>query len=200
MREIRNGFFGGLRQSAFFARCEQDAFGSWRRSAGNGRLRARVRARNEILGEGLRDEAERDEQAQVVLDDRHVVDSVATPQVRGNLEEDDVGETHNRVLAELVSEAQRDVGFRRAAPLLGGRVRNGFSAALGAPLLRHRCCQATFCEAVSSSARATTFALSGGGLESDAPEPGWQKLRENEGEIGYFLVKFGVELWGWISN
>ena len=31
-------------------------------------------------------------------------------------------------------------------------------------------------------------------------ESGWQKLRENEGEIGYFLVKFGVELWGEISN
>ena len=28
----------------------------------------------------------------------------------------------------------------------------------------------------------------------------WQKLRENEGEIGYFLVKFGVELWGGIFN
>ena len=160
------------------------------------RLRARVRARNEILGEGLRDEEERDEQAQVVLDDRHVVDSVATPQVRGNLQQDDVGETHDGMLAKLVSEAKRDVGFRRAAPLLGGRVRNGFSAALGAPLLPRHLRQATFCEAVSSSARATTFALSGGGLESDAPESGWQKLRENEGEIGYF---FG-EIWGGIMG
>ena len=137
-----------------------------------------------------------DSEAQVVLDDRHVVDSVATPQVRGNLQQDDVGETHDGMLAKLVSEAKRDVGFRRAAPLLGGRVRGGFSAALSALRLRHRCPSATFCEAVSSSARATTFALSGGGLESDAPESGWQKLRENEGEIGYFLVKFGVELWG----
>ena len=152
--------------------------------------------RNEILGEGLRDEAERDEQAQVVLDDRHVVDSVATPQVRGNLQQDDVGETHDGMLAKLVSEAKRDVGFRRAAPLLGGRVRNGFSAALGAPLLRRHLRQATFCEAVSSSARATTFALSGG----DAPESGWQKLRENEGGIGYFFGEIWVELWGGISN
>ena len=104
------------------------------------RARARSRARNEILGEGLRDEAERDEQAQVVLDDRHVVDSVATPQVRGNLQQDDVGETHDGMLAKLVSEAKRDVGFRRAAPLLGGRVRNGFSAALGAPAPTAACC------------------------------------------------------------
>ena len=79
-------------------------------------------------------------------------------------------------------------GASRAAALLGGRVRNGLSAALGAPLLRRHLRQATFCEAVSSSARATTFALSGG----DAPESGWQKLRENEGGIGYF---FG-EIWG----
>ena len=36
------------------------------------------------------------------------------------------------VLAELVSEAQRDVGRTRGGPL-GGRVRGGVSAALGAP-------------------------------------------------------------------
>ena len=40
-------------------------------------------------------------------------------------------------------------------------------------------------------------ALSGGDApESDASESGWHKLSENEGDVGYFLVKFGVELRG----